>query len=53
MAYASKGIDPLSPEVIERVHNGLSNFGSTLKYYNQDIHSASFALPGFVREIIE
>jgi spermidine synthase len=53
MAYASKGIDPLSTEVIERVVTGLSTFGSMLKYYNKDIHSASFALPGFVREIIE
>lgn len=52
MAYASKGIDPLSPEVIARVEDGLKSFGSTLKYYNQEIHSASFALPGFVKDII-
>ncbi len=52
MAYASKGIDPLSPEVIARVEDGLKSFGSTLKYYNHEIHSASFALPGFVKDII-
>jgi spermidine synthase len=52
MAYASKGIYPLSTEVLARVEKGLASFGNTLKYYNKDIHSASFALPGFVREII-
>lgn len=53
MAYASKGIDPLSSEVLDRVEAGLLKFGKTLKYYNKDIHSATFAIPGFVREIIE
>lgn len=53
MAYASKGIDPLSDEVIDRIKAGLPRFESTLKYYNLDMHRASFALPGFVREIIE
>lgn len=53
MAYASKGIDPLSLDVLKRVEAGLSQFGSTLKYYNNDIHSGSFAIPNFVREIIE
>jgi spermidine synthase len=52
MAYASKGIDPLSAEVIARVETGLPLFADKLRYYNADIHKASFALPGFVREII-
>jgi spermidine synthase len=52
MAYASKGIDPLSDEVKARVNEGLKTFGHTLKYYNAEMHSAAFALPGFVKEII-
>ncbi|MCC5925262.1 MAG: polyamine aminopropyltransferase [Bacteroidetes bacterium] len=52
MAFASKGIDPLSDEVLNRVTSGLNQFGDTLKYYNADMHRAAFALPGFVKEII-
>lgn len=52
MAFASKGIDPLSETVRKRIESGLNQFGQSLRYYNEDIHFASFALPGFVREII-
>ncbi|MCH8494149.1 MAG: polyamine aminopropyltransferase [Balneolales bacterium] len=52
MAYASKGIDPLSDEVKARIEAGLKDFGSSLRYYNAEMHSAAFALPGFVRDII-
>lgn len=51
MTYSSKGIDPLSSEVLQRVNDGLSDLGS-LKYYNEEIHKGSFALPEFVKEII-
>ena len=52
MAYASKGIDPLSDEVKARIETGLKEFGSSLRYYNAEMHAAAFALPGFVRDII-
>lgn len=51
-AYASKGIKAVDEEVEERIKEGLSVFGSELKYYNESIHVASFALPNFVAEII-
>lgn len=53
MAFASKGIDPLSPEVMARVHAGIGAFDKHLKYYTPDVHQASFALPKFVRSVIE
>jgi spermidine synthase len=51
-AYASKGIQVQSKEVLERVAAGLSRFGNELKYYNTAVHQGSFALPNFVAEII-
>lgn len=51
-AYASKGIRANDSEVLARVEQGLETFGNSLKYYNKDMHSASFALPNFVAEII-
>jgi spermidine synthase len=53
MAFASKGPDPLSSEVLKRVDLGLKSLGSELKYYNRDIHAGSFAIPNFVRNIIQ
>lgn len=52
-AYASKGVDPLSKEVLERIDQELKQFDTELKYYNKDIHAGCFALPNFVRKIIE
>ncbi|KPQ00365.1 MAG: spermidine synthase SpeE [Bacteroidetes bacterium HLUCCA01] len=52
MVYASKGIDPLSQEVKDRVAKGMQTFGQHLRYYNVEIHTAAFALPGFVKDII-
>ncbi|BBE31875.1 polyamine aminopropyltransferase [Tepiditoga spiralis] len=46
--FASKGLDPIkdfNPEKIKA-------FESELKYYNESIHIASFALPNFVKELI-
>lgn len=51
-AYAAKSHNPLSDEVLVRVENGLSRFGSDLKYYNSEVHKGCFALPNFVRDII-
>lgn len=53
MAFASKGIDPLSAEVMARIHSGIGAFDAHLKYYTPDVHHASFALPKFVRSVIE
>lgn len=51
-AFASKGIDPLAVEVLERAQAGQSAFGDQLKYYNTKVHTGSFALPNFVADII-
>ncbi|MDX1586491.1 MAG: polyamine aminopropyltransferase [Balneolaceae bacterium] len=51
-AYASKGMDPVTEEVMERVNKGLNRFGSDLKYYNSEVHKGCFALPNFVKDII-
>jgi spermidine synthase len=51
-AYASKGVRPNQEGVHKRIQAGMANFGSTMKYYNEDVHQASFALPNFVAEII-
>jgi spermidine synthase len=53
MAFASKGSDPLSNEVLERVDMGLAEFGAKLKYYNRDVHQGAFAIPNFVRNILK
>lgn len=50
-SFASKGLDPLDGETLNRVENGLEQFGSDLKYYNADIHKSCFALPNFVADI--
>lgn len=52
LAFASKGQDPLAPEVMERVKHGVKQMNGALRYYNQEIHSGSFALPNFVHDII-
>jgi spermidine synthase len=52
-AYASKGVEPMSKEVLSRVEKGLEKFGSDLNYYNENIHTGCFALPNFVKDIIK
>lgn len=52
-AFASKGVQVQSDEVLERVEKGLSEFNDSLKYYNKEVHQGAFALPGFVTEIIQ
>ncbi|MEX0890321.1 MAG: polyamine aminopropyltransferase [Balneolaceae bacterium] len=52
MMCASRGESPRSGSVYSRaVH--LSDQVGSLRYYNHQVHKASFALPGFVREILE
>ncbi|MCH8547870.1 MAG: polyamine aminopropyltransferase [Balneolaceae bacterium] len=52
MACATRGIDPMSEEVEKRIEKG-SAITNSLRYYNRDVHKGAFALPGFVRDIIE
>lgn len=52
MACASKKVDPLDKDVAARVEKG-SEILKSLNYYNADIHKGSFALPNFVRKIIQ
>ncbi|MEX0929533.1 MAG: polyamine aminopropyltransferase [Balneolales bacterium] len=50
-AFAGKGVHALAPEVLHRV----SSAGAVLqdlKYFNAEVHAASFALPNFVRDIL-
>ncbi len=47
--FASKEIDPIEDFNPERVRK----FDKTLRYYNEEIHKASFALPTFVKEALE
>ncbi|HPZ28798.1 MAG TPA: polyamine aminopropyltransferase [Defluviitoga sp.] len=47
--FASKNIDPIKDFDPEKV----KNFEKELKYYNEEIHIASFALPNFVKKLID
>ena len=51
-AFASKGAEPQSPGTLQRVEEGLADFGNELKYYNKEVHTGCFALPNFVKEIL-
>ncbi|MEG1537814.1 MAG: polyamine aminopropyltransferase [Clostridiales bacterium] len=46
--FASKGLDPLANQQAER----WQALGIATKYYNSDVHGASFVLPNYVREIL-
>jgi len=52
MACATKGEDPLSSKVTKRIR---SNPGllKSLNYYNEEVHFGAFALPNFVKKIVE
>lgn len=52
MGLASLAESPLDQTVIKRVQS-VSKLLSSLKYYNSDVHSASFALPNFVGKIVK
>lgn len=47
--FASKKYDPINSESIEE----WNNLGLKTKYYNTDLHKASFALPNYVKEMLE
>jgi len=50
MAFASKNYEACDSAVQERIKN--STFAGNLRYYNSEIHYASFALPNFVKDIV-
>ncbi|MBM7833190.1 polyamine aminopropyltransferase [Clostridium sardiniense] len=47
--FASKKYDPINSESIEE----WNSLGLKTKYYNTDLHKASFALPNYVKEMLE
>ncbi len=46
--FASKSINPLTQNISE-----WNNLNISTKYYNTNLHNGSFALPNYVKEIIE
>lgn len=52
MACASKQGNPLSNEVNNRIEQHREIL-SSLKYYNKEVHEGAFALPNFVKKIIQ
>ncbi len=52
MACATKGEDPLSSEVTKRIRSNPELLES-LNYYNEEVHFGAFALPNFVKKIVE
>ncbi len=52
MGFASKGLNHISDDVLVRAEEFSKQHRANLKYYNAEIHKASFALPNFVAEII-
>lgn len=53
MMLGSMGPDPLSEEVLARSEMACKRYLSGCRYYNAEIHRGAFALPSFVREILE
>lgn len=51
MACASKQVDPLDEQVLERA-SADATYIDGLRYYNAQVHQGAFALPNFVKEII-
>jgi len=47
--FGAKKIDPIKDFDEERV----KNFKKKLRYYNHEVHKASFALPNFIKEMLE
>ncbi|MGL4394065.1 MAG: polyamine aminopropyltransferase [Brevinema sp.] len=47
--FASKTVDPIAGQQRE----AWEKFGLNTKYYNSDLHAASFALPTYVKEMLE
>ncbi len=53
MSLAGKGRSPLAEDVLNEIDHRTTSFASSLKYYNKEVHAGAFALPGFVRRILE
>jgi spermidine synthase len=47
--FASKGLDPIA-DLKEEKWNSL---GLKTKYYNTDLHKGCFAIPNYVKELLE
>lgn len=47
--FASKKYDPINSERVEE----WNNLGLKTKYYNTELHKAAFALPNYVKEMLE
>lgn len=47
-SFASKGLDPVSDLNPQRIIDSKLDF----KYYNEEIHRASFSLPNFLKEVL-
>ncbi|XP_024987362.1 spermidine synthase 1 isoform X1 [Cynara cardunculus var. scolymus] len=43
--------NPINP--IDAIENQTKSIGPSLKFYNQEIHSAAFCLPSFAKKVIE
>lgn len=52
MACASKGKSPLDDSVRGRIRSQKTLL-NTLNYYNEEVHFGAFAVPNFVKEILE
>jgi|SRR5690554_1980883 spermidine synthase len=50
---ATKGLHPVDDFDPEAARRLLAPFKDDLKYYNPEIHTAAFALPNFVRKLIQ
>lgn len=51
-SFASKGVNPLSSDTLNRVEERLETIEGSMQYYNVDVHQGCFALPNFVKELI-
>ncbi len=52
-ALASKALHPVRDYDARRAAELLRPFEAQLKYYNPELHTASFALPNFVKRLVE
>lgn len=52
MAFASKGVNPLSDDIVSKSKDACATYLSGLKYYNASLQTGAFALPNFVADII-
>jgi len=52
MAFASKGVNPLSNDIVSKAEDACATYLSGLKYYNASLQTGAFALPNFVADII-